>query len=711
MGIWLSLSVMRCSPVDNRCWLDRSKGYNCFLPMLFGCCRISNLCWDGGYEPFQKHSETRRSSPYESVLNFSPGCTLRAQYRLTSEIPMPAKKEILPSFLTRLLFLLAITSSVWAQAKLHSKEEEPMGTESGFGVFQQHCSICHGNAAAAKRAPDPSTLRQLAPEQIYEALTTGTMKIQGQKLSDAAKRLVAESLSARPFGGSESGDAAHMPNLCPNNPPLLDPAAGPAWNGWGADVANTRYQSTMAGISAAQVPRLKLKWAFGYPFGVSAAGQPTIVSGRIFVGTDIGYVYSLDSATGCVYWSFQTKASVRNAISVGLVKGRSGQSPEYAVFFGDAKANVYALDAVSGQLLWTTHVEDHFTARITAAPTLYAGRLYVPVSSFEEFAAAAKDYPCCTFRGSVVALAADSGRQLWKTYVIPQEPRPTRKNSAGIQLFAPAGASVWNSPTVDVEKNAIYFGTGDSESEPAVKTSDAIVALDMTAGAVLWTFQATETDSFLMGCDVPPKQRSDNCPKAVGPDWDFGASPILRTLADGRRILLAAQKSGNIFALDPERHGALLWKINVEAKRPRPNPVLVWGGAADEQKAYFGLTSGGMVAIRLSDGSRSWFTPMVAKRATADRAGMSAAVTAIPGVVFVGGWDGTLHALSTKDGHKLWEFPTARKFVTVNKVPAKGGSFGAPGPTIAGGMLFVGSGYGVFGDDLPGNVLLAFSIQ
>jgi polyvinyl alcohol dehydrogenase (cytochrome) len=617
------------------------------------------------------------------------------------------KKSLFLRLLGALLFLAA-SRAVWAQAKPEAEDNEPLGTESGFGVFEQHCTLCHGNPDAKPRAPDPSTLRQLAPERIYDALSTGTMRMQGRKLSEVAKRRVAESLSGRPFGTAQSGDASGMPNHCPSNPPLTDPAGGPAWNGWGADLANTRFQARTAGITVAEVPRLKLRWAFGYPHGVSASGQPTVAAGRIFVGTDIGYVYSLDAATGCLYWSFQAKGSVRNAISLGSMEGRSAG---YAVYFGDSKANVYALDAANGQLLWSVHVEDHFTARITGAPTLYLGHLYVPVSSFEEYAAESRDYPCCTFRGSVVALDASTGRQIWKTYVIAEESRPTRKNSAGTQLFAPAGASVWNAPTVDVERNAIYFGTGDSETEPAVKTSDAVMALDMTTGAVLWTFQAFEKDSYLGGCEGPTRERSDNCPKLVGPDWDFGASPILRVLPDGHRILLAAQKSGNLFALDPDRGGALLWQVNVETKRPRPNPVLVWGGAADEQNAYFGLTSGGMVAIGLTDGTRKWFTPLVAKQASRDRAGMSAAATAIPGAVFVGGWDGTLHALSTTDGHKLWEFATARRFRTVNRVPAKGGSFGAPGPTVAGGMLFVGSGYGVFGDDLPGNVLLAFSVE
>jgi polyvinyl alcohol dehydrogenase (cytochrome) len=615
------------------------------------------------------------------------------------------KRFVIPGFL--LAALASVMFAAQAQTDSPQEHDEPLGTESGYGIFQQHCTTCHGNTAI-QRAPAPSTLRQLSPEKIYQALTTGTMKVHGRSLSDTEKRRLAEALSARPLGTAEHGDARNMPNQCSGRPPLGDPATSPKWNGWGADVLNSRFQpAAAAGLSPEQVPRLSLKWAFGYPDGVTAAGQPTVVAGRVFVGTDIGYVYSLDAATGCVYWSFRANASVRNAISIGGISAAG----KWAAYFGDAKANIYALDAASGELLWTTHVEDHFTARITAAPTLHDGRLYVPVSSFEEFSAASPEYPCCTFRGSVIALDAKTGKPIWKTYVIPEDPKPIRKNSVGTQLYAPAGASVWNSPTVDVARHAIYFGTGDSESEPAVRTSDAIMALDMTSGAVLWTFQATPNDSFLLGCEGELNRRPENCPKEQGPDWDFGASPILRVLPSGRRVLIAAQKNGNIFGLDPDRQGALLWQVNVESQHPRPNPVLVWGGAADEHSAYFALTSGGMIAISFENGARQWFTPMVAKGASRDRAGMSAAATAIPGAVFVGGWDGTLHALSTTDGHVLWEYKTARRFTTVNHVFAHGGSFGAPGPTVAGGMLFVGSGYGVFGDDLPGNVLLAFSIH
>jgi polyvinyl alcohol dehydrogenase (cytochrome) len=351
--------------------------------------------------------------------------------------------------------------------------------------------------------------------------------------------------------------------------------------------------------------------------------------------------------------------------------------------------------------------DSHFTARITAAPTLHDGRVYVPVSSSEEWSGSTLDYPCCTFRGSVLALDANTGRQIWKTYTIAEAPKPTKKNSRGVQLWAPAGGSVWNSPTVDLTRHAIYFGTGDSETEPAPKTSDAVMALDTDTGKVLWTFQAQANDAFMGGCSGPNK--SENCPSVQGPDLDIGNSPIMRTLSGGRRLLLSATKDGNVFALDPDRNGALVWKVNIADNSKGLNGVM-WGGAADDQNAYYGLSRGGVVALRLASGERLWFNALL-RTAKPGRQGQLAAVSVMPGVVFTGGFDGVLDALSTVDGHILWEFDTAHDFSTVNKVHAKGGTMAAPGPTIAGGMVFAGSGYGVFGTDQPGNVLLAFSIK
>jgi polyvinyl alcohol dehydrogenase (cytochrome) len=449
---------------------------------------------------------------------------------------------------------------------------------------------------------------------------------------------------------------------------------------------------------------LKLKWAFGYPGGISAFGQPTIASGRVFVGTDIGYVYSIDLSTGCVYWSFKTKAGVRNAMVVGPIKTPGGA--KQAVYFGDLKANIYALDAQDGKLLWSKPADGHFTARITAAPTLYRGRLYVPVSSWEEFSASSLAYSCCTFRGSVVALDANTGAQIWKTYTVPQTPKETRKNSIGTPLFAPAGVSVWSSPTIDPELHAIYFGTGDSETEPAADTSDSVMALDLRSGKRLWLYQAQKDDSFLVGCYG--QNRTDNCPKQVGPDNDIGNSPILRALGNGKRILIAGTKDGRVFGLDPDHHGAKLWSIQASAPpQPRQPPSgIYWGGAADEEAAYFGLSGGGAVAVRMATGERIWSVPVGATPTW-----NAAALTALPGVVFVAGGDGKVQAISAADGHSLWEYDTAHEFSTVNQVKAKGGSIRAAGMTVAGGMVLVGSGYGVFGNDITGNVLLAFSPQ
>ena len=604
--------------------------------------------------------------------------------------------------MTKLVFAASFTVIALGQTPPAAPAQG--GTELGFRTFQSKCMTCHGNPNV-DRAPSPAAIREMSPERIYTALTTGVMKTQGQDLSDDQKRTLALFMSGRPMGSMQMGDSKSMPNQCPSNPPLADPAAGPAWNGWGVDTSNSRFQPAKgAGLTAADVPKLKLKWAFGFPTGVSSFGQPTVVSGRVFVGTDIGYVYSLDAKSGCVYWSYQTKGSIRNAISLGPVKTASAK---YAVYFGDAHANVYAVDAQTGAELWIKKVDDHFAARITAAPTLYDGRLYVGVSSSEEFSAATPDYPCCTSRGSVVALNASTGAQVWKTYVV-DEPKPTRKNSKGVQLYAPAGGSVWNSPTIDPKRKAVYFGTGDSETEPAAKTSDSIMAADMNTGKILWVYQAQEGDAYLSTCS---QNKTENCPENVGPDLDIGNSPVLRTLSNGKSIVVAGTKDGNVFALDPDKKGAVVWKI-VASQNPPGTPLqrlngIVWGGAADQQNVYYGLSGGGMVAIQLTTGERLWYTRF---DTGGQRVSNAAAASAIPGVAFVGGTDGKLHALSTTDGKQLWETETAREFDTVNKVAAKGGSMGAPGPTIAGGMLFVNSGYGVTGTR-PGNVLLAFGVE
>jgi polyvinyl alcohol dehydrogenase (cytochrome) len=589
----------------------------------------------------------------------------------------------------------------------------------GFAVFQQQCSACHGNPRV-ERAPSPAQLQLYSPERIYEALTTGPMKSVGDTLSDEQRHLVSQAIAGRPLGSEAAGDAAKMANRCVNNPPMPDPSSAPAWNGWGAGLSNARFQSADdAKLDAGNVASLEVKWVFGLPDSTSSYSEPVVVSGRVFVGSDTGYIYSLDAATGCIYWSFRSKAGVRNAMTVGAINGHPGT--RYAVFYGDLKANSYALDAQSGQLLWTTKVEDNYTARLTAAPALYAGRLYVPVSSWEEFAAAAPGYPCCTSVGSVVALDADTGRPAWKTYVIAERPKPVRLNSKGVQIFAPAGGSVWNTPTIDARRKRIYFGTGDATTYPAARTSDSVMALDLDSGKVVWSYQVHKHDSFVGDCYGAMK--SDNCPKVQGPDWDIPCSVILTTVG-GKDRLIVGTKPGDILALDPDRAGRLLWRINVlgpiagdaprggAAQAMPNNKGVVWGGAADAGIVYFGLLGGGVAAVHVADGRREWLSPVGAPQRLPDGRPVShaAAVSLIPGVLFAGGSDGTLSALDTSNGRVLWSFGTDREFDAVNQVATHGGSISAPGAVVVDGMVLIGSGYGVLGG-IPGNALIAFGTR
>jgi polyvinyl alcohol dehydrogenase (cytochrome) len=605
-------------------------------------------------------------------------------------------------------FLISVTT--WVGPSLSQQRGVP-GTENGIAVFQTQCVACHGNPNV-ERAPSPAAIRQMSPERIYEALTTGLMKTQAEKLSDQDKRGVAEFMSGRPLGSSQQGDAKNMPNPCRNNPALSNPSRGAAWNGWGADGSNSRFQSPQAaGLTAAQVPRLKLKWAFGFPSGVSANAQPTVASGRVFVGSDNGYVYSLDAATGCVYWSFENGSIVRNSITIGPVTGQG--STRYAVFFGDGRADVFALDAQTGKQLWKTKVDPHFVARITAGARFYNGKLFVPVSSSEEFRSGNPDYPCCTSRGSVVALDANTGKQIWKAWVVPDEPKPYKTMANGVTLYKPAGGAVWNSPTIDPAKNAVYFGTGDATTAPAPKTTDGIMAVNINTGEFLWAYQATENDVFMGGCNGPVK--SEACPTPMGPDMDIGNSPILKTLPNSKRVLIAGTKGGDVFGLDPDANGKLLYRVNVGGGTVGGNRggrgSIVWGGAVDNNFVYYGAGGAGLTALRPATGEIAWtFVPQ--PPATDGRgASLGAAPTVIPGVVFEGASDGKLYAVSAADGKQLWVFDTTQQFDTVNKVPAHGGAISTSGAVVVGGMVFVGSGYAVGSGASAGNVLLAFGVE
>jgi polyvinyl alcohol dehydrogenase (cytochrome) len=590
-------------------------------------------------------------------------------------------------------------------------------TPNAEALFAQHCAACHANPTEDD-VPTRAAMATLAPNAIVESLSEGTMRLQGQALTLDQRVAIAELVTGRPVLAASASVGL---GLCTASTPFTGLESGPAWNGWGPDVRNTRFQSEAGGITAANVGDLQLKWAFGITDVTQSRSQPAVVGGRLFMSSQSGVIYALDPASGCTHWTYKAQAGVRTAVSVGPV-GPANAPTGYAIYFADAQARAYAVDAATGKELWVRKVDDHPAARATGAPTLHAGRLYVVTSGVsEETAASMPDYECCTFRGSLTSLDATTGEVLWKTYTV-DEPKRRGTSTSGKPLWGPAGAPIWSAPTIDEKRSLIYAATGNAYADPAPRTSDAIVAFEIATGRIRWINQIMP-DVWILGCGAPlgggeatTAEDNPNCPENVGPDFDFSASPALVTLGNGRDGLLITQKSGVGYLLDPDRRGREIW----EYRWGRGSPVGgVWGTTADASRAYFAVADqltpapGGLHAVDLATGQRAWFTPPqapVCAPGPGCSPAQSAALTAIPGVVFSGGADGAVRAYSSDDGNVLWTFDTNREFATVNGVRADGGSIDGPGPVIAGGMVYVTAGNGgIVG--MPGNVLLAFGLD
>ena len=584
-------------------------------------------------------------------------------------------------------------------------------TPDGAAVYERACAACHTNPAPDSRAQPRDALGRFAPETILTALTSGNMFRQGSALSDGERRAVAAFVAGRPVG-APAPSATSAP--CESRPRALrarDLAGG--WNGWGGDVRNMRYMpAAKAGLTAATVPRLELKWAFGFAGASSARAQPAVLGGRVFVASENGDVYALDAATGCTHWTYHAQAGIRAAVSIAPYAGANGAAG-FAAYFADGSATAYAIDAATGRELWTRKVDDHPYAKATGSVTVHDGRVYVPTAGVgEEGQGGASTYECCTFRGSITALDAATGAVAWKKYLLPE--RESRgKSSTGVPLWGPAGAGVWAAPTVDAARNLLYVATGNGYAEPVQKTTDAIVALELRTGDIRWSFQPTPNDIWAGGCQ-PRNADNPNCPAELGPDHDFSMSPVLAKRSDGADILLVQQKSGMAYGVNPD-DGRVLWSYRTSAGAALGGQ---WGAAADERRGFFSVNGprgmqGGVRAVRIDTGEELWShaaEPALCEGQRGCSTAQGAAVAAIPGVVFAGSMDGGVRAYAADDGKLLWTFDTNRSFDTVNGVPANGGAIDGPGPIVADGMLFASSGY-VSLIGRPGNVLLAFGVD
>jgi len=595
--------------------------------------------------------------------------------------------------------------------------------QDGAALYRARCASCHESPEG--RVPSIGAIKQMTAEAIYAALTNGAMKSQTSGLS--TQEVLSVLVYIAPTGVSNAKPA--FEKNCTGNAPLNpgSSAWGGPWGGWSPSVTNSRYQNPKAaGLAAADVPRLKLKWAFNLGAVTMARGQPAVAGNRVFTSTLAGDVYAIDAARGCIHWAFKATAGMRSGVTVGEANGVP------AIFFADRSAVMYALNAESGELLWKTRPVEHLLASSTATPQFYKGVLYQGFSSIEESLVVDPNSVCCSFRGSVVALDAATGRTIWQSFTITEPAKPTATG----KLQGPSGAAIWSTPTIDEQSGALYVATGDNYSNPVTETSDAVLAFDLKMGKLLWSRQLMQGDAYNGACS---SREPANCPDKNGPDFDFGQPPILVQLSGahldgGKRALVIGQKSGMVHAIDPDAEGKILWQTRVGAGGLLGGSQ--WGSAADNQRVYAAISDavlhsvadsaapggrrivldpkkgGGLHAIDLKSGAIVWS----ARPATCPPTqvicspAQSAAVTAIAGAVFSGSLDGHMRAYSTTDGRVIWDFDTAREFPTVNGKPARGGSIDATGAAVAGGIVFVNSGYNQFGG-MPGNVILAFSVD
>jgi polyvinyl alcohol dehydrogenase (cytochrome) len=605
-----------------------------------------------------------------------------------------------------LLLWLPLAAGADAPPNAASSIEKLTGAQAsspeGEALYASRCAACHDHASG--RVP-PKVLITVtrAAEDVIDTLTLGVMRPQASGLTPQQIRSLAIYLTGKLPVPRAPPDA----NPCPA-PAAVQLASGD-WRSWGRDLADSRFQPD-PGFSAAQVPKLKLRWTFAYP-GRAAFGQPAVAGDLLLAGGTGGRLFALDAKSGCTHWNYDAGALIRTGIVIDQVPAArtTGQRARLVAWFGDDKGILHAVDVRDGKSLWAVQLDEHPIVRLVGTPQLHAGILYAPVSSFEEVAAADPKYPCCTFRGSLVAVDAASGKLLWRAYTVREPAAPIA--ASGQTLSGPAGGSIFSAPTIDAEHGLIYAGTGDSYTNVVSDSTNAVIALKLTDGARVWTHQVLKNDAWILLCSGKP---TGNCPSPLGPDFDFASSPMLIRSAAGA-VLVAGAKSGIVYALAPHSGGRLLWQRALAAGTS--NGAILWGPATDGTRAYIATSEynpqerngpGALVALDPATGAVLWrtVTPEVRCAWGTENCAhaLLAGVAVIPGVVFAGAMDGYMRAYDARDGRIIWQFDTGQTFTAVNGVQGHGGAIDYGGEVIAHGMLYVNSG----SMRQPGNLLLAF---
>ena len=582
----------------------------------------------------------------------------------------------------------------------------------GKPLYIEHCAGCH--EAQVYKAPHTTWLELMSPQVLYRSITEGIMQSQAAHLSNEDKQHIVEYITQMRLGD---------PNAAPEVAWCEGPAAAfteldeRQLTGWGRDTR--RYvPAEVAGFDRSQVTDLELKWSFGFPASTRARSQPSIAMGAVFVGSQDGTVYAFDLETGCVRWTFAARAEVRTGITLGS-RGPEGIPTAY---FGDIIANLYAVDANTGELIWQTSADEHHSATLTGTPAFTDGNLYVPVSSLEVVTAANPDYACCTFRGHVMAVDGNDGSVLWDSYAIPNPPSAVGTTSAGTDMLGPSGAPVWTSPTVDVEKNLLIFGTGENYSSPADTNSDAVIAVALDSGERIWSRQTFPGDAWNVACMMAD---NPNCPTEDGPDYDQASSPLLVEISAGKTVVVAGQKDGRVFALDWETGQTKLWEVKLG--RGSIQGGVHFGMASDGTTVYVPINDmndtrngewldpeqarPGVSAVNAATGEILW--QHVQENVCGDGRpfcdpGVSAAITATDGAVVAGHLDGIIRIYDGASGDIVWSYDTTTPVTGTNGVVAKGGGMSGSGPAIGAGHMVINSGYGLYNHE-AGNALLVFA--
>jgi len=609
----------------------------------------------------------------------------------------------------------------------------------GGKLFDKHCASCHDNPAM--HAPSREALSGFSKETVMIALEFGKMQPMAAHLSKQERGLIAMYLA-----GSAPVNEWVEDNLCAA--PATEDRTEYVAN-WGLGAHNQRFvPDQLAGINRDNVASLELAWSLAFPRVTDMRSQPAIIGDTLYFGDKTGKLYAIDRLSGCIRAHTKVLSGIRSAITVATLN-----NGKKMLVFADSMASIFAVDPNTLDIIWQAAARIYQTSVITGSISYHDDRLFVPVSSYEVAVSGSPTHICCKSHGGVIALDAVSGKRLWEWHGTA-DASLQGKNADGMNLYGPSGVSVWSTPTIDAKRNRLYIGTGENLSHPATDTSDAIIALDMDNGELAWRFQAIADDVWNAAC----LNNGANCPENAGGDFDFGASLIIAQLPGGGDILLAGQKSGDVFALDPDpagTDGRVLWSRRISNAAIGPslaqtttNGGIHWGMALSGERLIVAASDPerqrpqyvpkpGLHALNLRDGEVLWNHPVergcvieeankpmigllnmrAGKKPALEELyrcsfyyGLSAAITATSELAFSAGLDGKVRAFDIVSGEILWQTETARAFATTNGVKGHGGAIDVGGQVVADGWLYVQSGYSMFGQ-LPGNVLLAYKVR